>query len=228
MKGGLRTLYAFWKRLSLRTWLRTIKPAPHASKPCSRKPNSRWGRKTPRVATAEKAVADSQDDGIAFMAATAFVEAGKPSPAKKIAAELGKRLESDPQIYAKLIDGELLLKQGDSKGAMQAFGEAQKLADTWLGRFYLGRAAFESGDFASAASSLDACQKRRGEATSVFLDDEPTFHEFPSVIYYLGRAQESMHNTASADSYKTFLAIKAKGDEGPLVADARKRLDNRK
>jgi Flp pilus assembly protein TadD/predicted Ser/Thr protein kinase len=186
------------------------------------------GQKDAAAATAEKAVADSQDDAIEFMAATVFAEAGKPAPAKKIAAELGKRLESDPQIYAKLIEGELLLKQGDSKGAIQAFGEAQKLADTWLGRFYLGRAALESGDFASAASSMDACEKRRGEATSVFLDDEPTFHEFPSVIYYLGRAQEGMHDTASADSYKTFLAIKAKGDEGSLVADARKRLNNAK
>ena len=73
------------------------------------------------------------------------------------------------------------------------FSDAQKLADTWLGRLYLGRASLDAGNFAAAASEFEACQKRRGEATSVFLDDQPSYHEFPQVLYYLGRAQEGAH-----------------------------------
>jgi hypothetical protein len=48
------------------------------------------------------------------------------------------------------------------------------------------------------------------------------------VLYYLGRAQEGLHNTAAADSYKAFLTIKARADNDPLVADARKRTGNTK
>jgi hypothetical protein len=44
------------------------------------------------------------------------------------------------------------------------------------------------------------------------------------VLYYLGRAQEGLHNAAAADSYKAFLAIKAKATGDPQVADGTKRL----
>jgi tetratricopeptide (TPR) repeat protein/predicted Ser/Thr protein kinase len=183
-----------------------------------------FGQKDSAVAAAEKAIATDQGDGIEFIAAIVYIEGGKTAPAKAIAAKLSKRFQPDPQIYAKLIDGELLLHQGDPKGAIQAFGDAQNLSDTWLGRFYLGRASLESGAFAQASSEFEACKQRRGEATSIFLDDEPSYHQFPTVLYYLGRAQEGLHNATAADSYKAFLAIKEKSDRDPLVADARQRL----
>jgi tetratricopeptide (TPR) repeat protein/predicted Ser/Thr protein kinase len=185
-------------------------------------------QKDAAVTSAEKAIAANQDDGIEFTAATIFIEVGKPALAKTISAALGKRLQPEPQIYAKLIEGQLLLKQGNAQAALQAFSDAQKLADTWLGRFYLGRASLEAGDFAAATSEFDVCQKRHGEATAVFLDDEPSYHEFPQVLYYLGRAQEGLHDAAAADSYKSFFAIKVKGVDDPLVADAKKRLANLK
>jgi tetratricopeptide (TPR) repeat protein/predicted Ser/Thr protein kinase len=182
------------------------------------------GQKDSAVASADKAIEANKDDGIEFTAATVYIEAGKPALAKAIAAKLSKRLQPEPQIYAKLIGGQLQLHQGNAQSAVQAFGDAQKLSDTWLGRFYLGRAYLEAGDFAQALSSFEACQQRRGEATSVFLDDEPSYHDFPPVLYYLGRAQEGLHNGAATDSYKAFLAIKDKGDADPLVVDARRRL----
>ena len=41
----------------------------------------------------------------------------------------------------------------------------------------------------------------------------------------MGRAQEGLGSTAAAiGSYKAFLAIKEKGDEQGLVADARRRV----
>ena len=181
------------------------------------------GQKDAATASAENAIAANPDDGIEFTAATVFIESGKPAQARTISAALGKRLQPEPQVYAKLIEGELLLKQGDAQGATQVFSDAQKLADTWLGRLYLGRASLDAGNFAAAASEFEACQKRRGEATSVFLDDQPSYHEFPQVLYYLGRAQEGAHQAAAAESYKSFLAIKAKGTGDPQIADAAKR-----
>ncbi len=182
------------------------------------------GQKDAAVATAEKAIATDQRDGIEFIAATIYIEGGKGASAKAIATKLSTRLQPEPQIYAKLIEGDLLLHQGDAQGAIRAFEDAQKLSDTWLGRFYLGRASLEAVDFAGAASQFGACQQRRGEATSIFLDDEPSYHHLPLVLYYLGRAQEGLHNAAAADTYKSFLAIKASGSEDPLVADTKRRL----
>jgi eukaryotic-like serine/threonine-protein kinase len=186
------------------------------------------GQKESAVASVQKAIAMDHGDRIEFIAASIFIEGEKTAPAKTIAADLSKRLQPDPQIYAKLIQGELQLHQGNPQGAIQTFEDAQKLSDTWLGRFYLGRASFEAGDFAQASSAFEACQQRRGEATAVFLDDEPSYRGFPAVLYFLGRAQEGLHNAAAADSYKAFLAIKAKGDGDPLVADARERLGETK
>ncbi len=182
------------------------------------------GQKAAAAATAEKAIATSQDDGVEFIAAGVFMESGKTPRAKAIAAEMSKRLEPEPQVYAKLIEGELQLLQGDARGAIQIFGDAQKLSDSWLGRFDLGRALLEAGAFAQASSEFDACQQRRGEATSVFLDDEPSYHHFPAVLYYLGRAQEGSQSADAANSYKAFLAIKSNGTGDALVVDATKRL----
>jgi tetratricopeptide (TPR) repeat protein/predicted Ser/Thr protein kinase len=182
------------------------------------------GQKDAAAATAEQAIAANQDDGIEFTAATIFIEAGKPARAKAIATGLDKRLQPEPQIYAKLIEGALLLKQDNAAGAIQVFNDAQKLSDTWLGRFYLGRASLEANDFAQALSEFDACQKRRGEATAIFLDDSPSYHEFPPVLYYLARAQEGQHSPAAAESYKAFLAIKANAGSDAQVSDARARL----
>jgi hypothetical protein len=70
----------------------------------------------------------------------------------------------------------------------------------------------------------EVCLKRRREATALFLDEVPTFHLFPPVYYYLGRAQDGLKSPAATDSFKTFLAMKQKGGGDPLVADARQRL----
>jgi eukaryotic-like serine/threonine-protein kinase len=182
------------------------------------------GQKGPATASAEKAISASPDDGVGFLAARVFIEAGQPARAKTIAADLSKRLEPEPQAYAKLIEGESELKLGDARGAIKSFMDGQKLADTWLGHFDLGRASLKAGAFPQASSEFDACHQRRGEASSIFLDDEPSYRVFPEVLYYLGQAQEGLHSAGAADSYKAFLAVKAKGVDDPLIKDARRRL----
>ena len=95
------------------------------------------------------------------------------------------------------------------------------------GRFDLGRAYLAAGLFPEADSEFERCVKRRGEASAIFLDDQPTFRALPAVYYYLGRAQEGLKSPAATDSYKSYLAIKEKGDEAGFVADARRRLAGR-
>jgi len=176
------------------------------------------------VATAAKAVANSRDGAVLFRAAQVYVAAGQEARALQVIAPLGLRLESEPQIYAKLIAGEAQLKKSNVREALGLFQDAQKLSDTWLGRFDLGRAYLDAGFFTEASSDFDICLNRRGEATSVFLDDIPSYHLLPAVYYYQGRAREGLHSQGAAESYKLFLEIKAKGSEDPLVMDARKRL----
>ena len=118
------------------------------------------------------------------------------------------------------------LKHHKAREAVALFLESQKIADTWLGRFDLGRAYLEADAYAEADSELEICLKRRGEATALFLDESPTYYLFPAVYYYLGRAQEGLKSPAAYESYKAFLALKQNADSDPLVADARGRSAN--
>ena len=176
-------------------------------------------------ATAAKAAAGSKDEGVLYRAAQVYLALGQEGRAMQLAASLAIRFETDPQVYAKLIAGEAQLKRGRPREGLNAFQEAQKLSDTWLGRLDLGRAYLDAGAFTEASSEFDVCLNRRGEATSVFLDDIPSYHLLPAVYYYQGRARAGLHSPGAAESYKTFLDIKAKGTGDPLVADARKRLN---
>jgi len=180
------------------------------------------GRKGPATSSAERALAQSRPEGVLYVASLVYLEGGAPAKALALAAELGKRTEPDPQAYAKLVEGDILLARGNAQEAIQAFEQARKIADTWLGRFALGRAYLAAGKFTEAYTEFETCQKRRGESTSVFLEDLPTYHYYPPILYYFGRAQEGLKSAGAADSYKAFLAIKEKSEADPLVADARR------
>ena len=93
-----------------------------------------------------------------------------------------------------------------------------------MGRYDAALAYLAAGAYAEAHAELEVCLKRRGEATALFLDESPTYHLFPPVYYYLGRAQEGLKSPAAAESFKQFLAIEAKGAGDPMIADARRRL----
>jgi tetratricopeptide (TPR) repeat protein len=181
------------------------------------------GKASDAAADAKSALAHDNGGMVQFSAGRIYIEAGQLGAAQSLASQLASHLNPDDQAYAKLLEGEASLKRGDAKRAAMSFDEAEKLADTWIGRFDLGRAYIDMGAYTEADSELEKCLKRRGEASAIFLDDVPTFRAFPPVYYYLGRAQEGLKSPAAADSFKTFLAIKANGDEAGLVSDAKKR-----
>jgi tetratricopeptide (TPR) repeat protein len=172
---------------------------------------------------AERALAASHEIPIQFWAARAYIGTNQDAKALAVAHDFASRLEGDPQAYGKLIEGEIQLKHGKARDALKLFVESRKFADTWMGRFDAGRAYVEAGLFAEAESELEVCQKRRGEATALFLDESPTYYLFPPVYYYLGRAQEGLKSSAAAESYQAFVSIKD-GGQDPLIADASKRL----
>ena len=182
------------------------------------------GKAFDAAADAKSALAHDNGAISQFAAGRIYVEAGQYALVQAINSQLSGRLDADSQAYGKLLEGEMSLKRGDARHAIALFLEAQKFSDTWIGRLDLGRAYIEAGAFIDADSELENCLKRRGEASAIYLDDVPTFRRLPPVYYYLGRAQEGLKSTAAAESYKTFLAIKQKGDEGGLVKDTQHRL----
>jgi predicted Zn-dependent protease len=127
-------------------------------------------------------------------------------------------------MLARVLEGEVALKQNDPRKAIQRFNTARQFADSWLVRYGLGRAYLQADAAPEAASEFDLCVKRRGEATAVLLDDVPTYRYYAPIEYYQGRVHEALGGTGAAESYKAFLAVKAGGDEQGLVADARRRL----
>ena len=176
---------------------------------------------------AELALQQSKETGIMFWAARAFLGARQPEKALALAKQLANQLEADPQAYAKLIEAEYELSRGRARESLQFNADSRKFADTWMGRYDAALAYLNAGAFAEADSELEVCLKRRGEATALFLDESPTYYLFPPVYYYLGRAQEGLKSPAAADSFKQFLAVKAKGAGDPMIADARRRLGSR-
>lgn len=184
------------------------------------------GRAVEARGAAAKALSSSSDDGILFSAARLYLGAGDFKQSLVLARRLAAKIEPDPQAYAKVMEGEIALEQKNPQEALQLFQQARQIADTWSGRFDSGRAYLEAGAFAEADSEFETCLKRRGEATALFLEEVPSYHLFPPVYYYLGRAQQGLKSPAATDSFKTFLTMKTKGID-PLVADARRRIESR-
>lgn len=181
-------------------------------------------QKVKAIEYADKALASSKNEDVMFVAARIYLQAGADQKAKAIKDELGKKVQTINQAYVRLLEGEISLKKGDAASGIRFFREAQTLVDTWLGRFFMGFASLEAGAFTEAYTEFDLCLKRRGEATSVFMNDLPSYRYFPQVYYYLGRAQEGLKSPAAKESYQAFLKIKEKSPDARLVKDAKRRL----
>ena len=92
-----------------------------------------------------------------------------------------------------------------------------------MGHFALGRAYLEAGAFPQADSEFERCIKRRGEALSLFVDEEPTYGYFPAVYYYQGLVREGLKNAGFADSFREYLRIRGQSTEDRLLPEVRKR-----
>ena len=179
------------------------------------------------VTAAEQALMHSRAVPIRFLAARTFVETGNTSRAQQEAMTLAGELESEPQAYAKVIDAEIALKAGDAKKAAGLLQEANKQFDTWIGHFDLGRAYLATeGAETRAESEFDECLKRRGEAVSLFIDEEPTYGYLPAVFYYQGLARQKIGTSGYRDSFKQYLSIRGNSTEDRLVKEVRAKAGN--
>src|SRR5579863_6721628 len=181
-------------------------------------------RDGPASAAAEKALANSQEVKIRFLAAKVLAETGQRDKAQKLATGLAAEVQTEAQADAKMIEAALALKRKDTQQAIKALTDANTLLNTWLGHFELGRAYLEANAFAEADSEFDQCLRRRGEALSLFMDNLPTYGYLPPVYYYQGRVREGLKSAGFADSYRTYLSIRGQAGEDPLLPEIRHRL----
>jgi eukaryotic-like serine/threonine-protein kinase len=182
------------------------------------------GQKGPAVAAATKASAMSQVVPVRVLTAQTFVEAGEIAKAQKLASGLASELQPEPQAYAKIIESKLALKRGDAGSAVKTLTDANNLLDTWIGHYELARAYLDAGLFVESDAEFDRCVKRRGEALELFMDNVPTIGYFPPVYYLQGRAREGLKSPGFADSYRTYLSIRGKAGEDPLLPEIHRRL----
>jgi serine/threonine protein kinase/Tfp pilus assembly protein PilF len=174
--------------------------------------------------TAERALNESTQENILYSAAFIYIHTGDEDKAKALLSKLEKVIYPEYQSYCRLLEGEMKLMNGDVSGALNLYQEGQKIYDSWLSLYALGRAYVEAEVFTEAHEAFELCFKRRGEATSIFFDDYPTSRYLPSIHYYLARAQEGLNSPVAIETYNTFLSIKEKSDGEPLVEEAKKRL----
>ena len=182
-------------------------------------------RTTQALTSAGEALKLGKSESIIVPAARLYLRVGKKDQAEELAADLDNQLQTQSRAYARIIDGNVSLLNRRSATAIDAFRDARKHADLWMGRFDMGVTYVEAGKWVEALSELDACEKRRGEATAIFLDDSPTLRYQATLPYYLARAQEGAGQQAAArNNYRAFLSIRgADAPDDPLVADARRR-----
>ena len=162
---------------------------------------------------------------IRFLAGQIYAETGAQAKARELAASLAAEISTEPQAYAKILEGMSALARNDARGAIKTLTEANSVLDTWIGRFELGRAYLEAGAFAEADAEFDRCIGRRGEALALFMDLVPTYGYLPPVYYYQGRVREGLNSAGAADSYRTYIDIRGKAGEDPLLRDIRQRLN---
>jgi tetratricopeptide (TPR) repeat protein len=181
------------------------------------------GQRAAAIAAADQALKETKDETLMFLAARILLDAGNETKAAEVGKTLSNELYNEPQAYGKLLDGELKLKKGQLRDAIKSMLDARSLVDTWIGHYDLGRAYLAAEAWPEADSEFDACINRRGEATALDLSLDPSYSYFPAVYYYSGRAKQGIGSPAAADAFQTYLGIKAKADQDPLVADARTR-----
>jgi tetratricopeptide (TPR) repeat protein len=184
------------------------------------------GNKRAAIAAARQSLTLSKIVKVRFLAARALIEAGDAAAAKPLMTDLSLEPQAEPQAYAKILEGDLALHGGDPRVAVKVIEEANKLFETWIGHYYLGRAYLQAGRLPEADSEFDRCLTRRGEALSLFLDEEPTYAFLPPVYYYQGLVREGMKTDKFADSYRAYVAIRGSSKDDPLLADARRRASS--
>jgi len=141
-----------------------------------------------------------QGNGQLVPAALIGLEIDDIDYAANIAKDLSQELQPGARSFGRVIEGAIATKEGRNADAVDALRSAIELRDSWLLRFYLGRAYFEAGRFVEALDEFEICLQRHGEATAMFLeDDEPTWRYMAKLDPWITKARTKLGLSAAAE-----------------------------
>ena len=172
----------------------------------------------------EKALESSPSAAQRALIALELVEMGDYTEADNISQPLKHMLQAQARSWWGIVQGEKLLAQGEIVPAVDELSKAIGLADLWRARFAKGKAYVKADYFAEALAEFEACLARRGEATAILLDDQPSINHVPEMYYWMARAQWGLGmKEAATTSMEIFLAHRV-GLKDPMTEDGRTRL----
>lgn len=139
------------------------------------------------------ALETQQGNGQLVPAALIGLSLGDKQYAADIAVTLSAELSQNSRSFARLIEGAIATEEGRHADAVDALRAAIDLSDSWLVRYYLGRAYYEAGRYIEALDEFELCRERRGEVTALFQDDdEPTWRYMAWLDTWLLQARSKL------------------------------------
>jgi tetratricopeptide (TPR) repeat protein/TolB-like protein len=182
------------------------------------------GQKTEAIKAVRKAAQLNPDESVAYPAARVFIQVGDDGEARKIASALDNTLQTQSRSYSQLIAGEIDMQHRHLPQAIEELRQGQKLHDSWISHFLLGRVYLGAMHYPEALAEFETCKKRLGETTDLMFADTATLRYLPPLYYWLARAQEGAGmNSAARESYQQFLKLRVEADPGDsLVVEAKK------
>ena len=158
--------------------------------------------------------------------AASYIQLGQIDEAAAIAAQLSQMLQPQSRAYGLIIEGMIADQREEFPVALDHFRNGLSLADLWYVRLNMGITYFHAGRYVEALSEFEACEKRRGEAVAMFLDDVPSVRYLAPLPYWLGRANQELGITdVAAENYRLFLSNQSNRDfDDEYVIDARQQL----
>ena len=173
---------------------------------------AQYGRGDVRAAAAtlQRAMQLSSDASVLVPAARLLIASGRAGDGEKIAEQLASSLAPRPRAHARVIKAAALIERGRAQEALDELKEAQRLADLWIVRYLKGVAYVGAQAYAEALSEFELCEKRRGEATAVFLDDVPTYRYMVPLSYWLGRTHYGLGaRDAATRHFNRYLSLRS-------------------
>jgi len=141
-----------------------------------------------------------QGDGQLVPAALLYVELGDMAAAGEIAETLVQQLQPKSRSFGRVIQGAIAIEEERYADAVDSIRAGIALTDSWLSRFYLGRAYYEAGRYVEALDEFENCMQRKGEATALFLDDdEPTYHYMAALKTWLDKSRVALGRPANSE-----------------------------
>ena len=179
------------------------------------------------LAAVQRARQASTDPSVLVPGARLLSALGRAGDADRIADQLSSALTPRSRAYGRVVKAVALLDRGQPADALEDLKEAQRLADLWIVRYLMGVAYVEARAYAEAISQLELCEKRRGEATAIFLDDIPSYRYMVPLSYWLGRAHDGLGARDAAERHlRAYLELRSPATD-PLAKDAEARLRKR-